>query len=102
MSHVLRLSAEQSHDFLLFLQANAQKVLQKLGDVQEIFHKRQVSLMKLAARQTRPVQPVAPHPESSPKWVSPKTSQPSAVGRLFGEGSFMALFHEGRQCGCLR
>ncbi|XP_058518123.1 probable guanine nucleotide exchange factor MCF2L2 isoform X2 [Ochotona princeps] len=57
----------------------AQKVLQKLGDVQEIFHKRQVSLMKLAAKQTRPVQPVAPHPESSPKWVSPKTSQPSAL-----------------------
>ncbi|ELK27454.1 Putative guanine nucleotide exchange factor MCF2L2 [Myotis davidii] len=62
--------------------ANAQKVLQKLGDVQEIFHKRQVSLMKLAARQTRPVQPVAPHPESSPKWVSPKTSQPSIVAPL--------------------
>uniref|UniRef100_G1PVW7 MCF.2 cell line derived transforming sequence-like 2 n=1 Tax=Myotis lucifugus TaxID=59463 RepID=G1PVW7_MYOLU len=49
------------------VKANTQKVLQKLGDVQEIFHKRQVSLMKLAARQTRPVQPVAPHPESSPK-----------------------------------
>ncbi|XP_050636134.1 probable guanine nucleotide exchange factor MCF2L2 isoform X2 [Macaca thibetana thibetana] len=58
--------------------AKAQKVLQRLDDVQEIFHKRQVSLMKLAAKQTRPVQPVAPHPESSPKWVSSKTSQPSA------------------------
>ncbi|XP_065396328.1 probable guanine nucleotide exchange factor MCF2L2 isoform X3 [Macaca fascicularis] len=57
--------------------AKAQKVLQRLDDVQEIFHKRQVSLMKLAAKQTRPVQPVAPHPESSPKWVSSKTSQPS-------------------------
>nr|XP_021530177.1 probable guanine nucleotide exchange factor MCF2L2 isoform X4 [Aotus nancymaae] len=56
--------------------AKAQQVLQRLGDVQEIFHKRQVSLMKLAAKQTRPVQPVAPHPESSPKWVSSKTSQP--------------------------
>ncbi|XP_017716115.1 PREDICTED: probable guanine nucleotide exchange factor MCF2L2 isoform X3 [Rhinopithecus bieti] len=55
--------------------AKAQKVLQRLDDVQEIFHKRQVSLMKLAAKQTRPVQPVAPHPESSPKWVSLKTSQ---------------------------
>ncbi|XP_073929758.1 probable guanine nucleotide exchange factor MCF2L2 isoform X5 [Castor canadensis] len=60
-------------------QVKAQKVLQRLGDVQEIFHKRQVSLMKLAAKQTRPVQPVAPHPESSPKWVSPKTSQPSST-----------------------
>ncbi|XP_070262826.1 probable guanine nucleotide exchange factor MCF2L2 isoform X2 [Myotis yumanensis] len=64
------------------VKANTQKVLQKLGDVQEIFHKRQVSLMKLAARQTRPVQPVAPHPESSTKWVSPKTSQPSAMAPL--------------------
>ncbi|KAK2498825.1 hypothetical protein MC885_016406, partial [Smutsia gigantea] len=64
----------------LDVKAKAQKVLQKLGDVQEIFHKRQMSLMKLAARQTRPVQPVAPHPESSPKWVSLKTSQPSALG----------------------
>nr|XP_031537933.1 probable guanine nucleotide exchange factor MCF2L2 isoform X6 [Vicugna pacos] len=63
----------------LDMKAKAQKVLQKLGDVQEIFHKRQMSLMKLAARQTRPVQPVAPHPESSPKWVSPKISQPSAL-----------------------
>ncbi|XP_044800208.2 probable guanine nucleotide exchange factor MCF2L2 isoform X2 [Bubalus bubalis] len=59
--------------------AKAQKVLQKLSDVQELFHKRQMSLMKLAARQTRPVQPVAPHPESSPKWVSPKISQPSTL-----------------------
>ncbi|CAK6441869.1 unnamed protein product [Pipistrellus nathusii] len=64
------------------VKANAQKVLQKLGDVQNIFQKRQMSLMKLAARQTRPVQPVAPHPESSPKWVSPKTSQPSALAPL--------------------
>ncbi|XP_008068879.1 probable guanine nucleotide exchange factor MCF2L2 [Carlito syrichta] len=60
----------------LDVKAKVQKVLQKLNDVQEIFHKRQVSLMKLAAKQTRPVQPVAPHPESSPKWVSSKTSQP--------------------------
>ncbi|XP_039098262.1 probable guanine nucleotide exchange factor MCF2L2, partial [Hyaena hyaena] len=66
----------------LDVKAKAQEVLQKLGDVQEIFHKRQMSLMKLAARQTRPVQPVAPHPESSPKWVSPKTSQPSTLAPL--------------------
>lgn len=100
LPHVLKISAEQSaQDLLLFPQVKAQKVLQKLSDVQEIFHKRQMSLMKLAARQTRPVQPVAPHPESSPKWVSPKISQPSTLGRLFGEGSFVALHfidaHEG-------
>lgn len=45
-----------------------------------MFDKRQVSLKKLAAKQTRPVQPVAPHPESSPKRASPKTTRPAGVG----------------------
>uniref|UniRef100_A0A8C0BDX7 MCF.2 cell line derived transforming sequence-like 2 n=2 Tax=Accipitrinae TaxID=8955 RepID=A0A8C0BDX7_9AVES len=34
-------------------------------------------LKKLAAKQTRPVQPVAPHPESSPKRASPKITRPA-------------------------
>uniref|UniRef100_A0A669QFI9 MCF.2 cell line derived transforming sequence-like 2 n=1 Tax=Phasianus colchicus TaxID=9054 RepID=A0A669QFI9_PHACC len=62
------------------IKANAQRILQKLEDVQEMFDKRQVSLKKLAAKQTRPVQPVAPHPESSPKRASPKTTRPAGVG----------------------
>lgn len=107
MPYVLRLSAEwPAHELLLFPQAKAHKVLQKLGDVQEIFHKRQMSLMKLAARQTRPVQPVAPRPEFSPKWVSPKIRQPSTLGRLLGERSLVALCfiggHEGLDYCCLR
>uniref|UniRef100_A0A8V0YXE4 MCF.2 cell line derived transforming sequence-like 2 n=1 Tax=Gallus gallus TaxID=9031 RepID=A0A8V0YXE4_CHICK len=61
------------------IKANAQRILQKLEDVQEMFDKRQVSLKKLAAKQTRPVQPVAPHPESSPKRASPKTTRPAGV-----------------------
>ncbi|XP_074009737.1 probable guanine nucleotide exchange factor MCF2L2 [Numenius arquata] len=61
------------------IKANAQKILQKLEDVQEMFDKRQVSLKKLAAKQTRPVQPVAPHPESSPKRASPKITRPAGV-----------------------
>ncbi|XP_009675579.2 probable guanine nucleotide exchange factor MCF2L2 isoform X4 [Struthio camelus] len=61
------------------IKANAQRILQKLEDVQEMFDKRQVSLKKLAAKQTRPVQPVAPHPESSPKRGSPKTTRPAGV-----------------------
>ncbi|XP_072200049.1 probable guanine nucleotide exchange factor MCF2L2 isoform X6 [Excalfactoria chinensis] len=61
------------------IKASAQKILQKLEDVQEMFDKRQVSLKKLAAKQTRPVQPVAPHPESSPKRASPKTTRPAGV-----------------------
>uniref|UniRef100_A0A674IZM1 MCF.2 cell line derived transforming sequence-like 2 n=1 Tax=Terrapene triunguis TaxID=2587831 RepID=A0A674IZM1_9SAUR len=63
------------------IKANAQKVLQKLEDVQEMFDKRQVSLKKLAAKQTRPVQPVAPHPESSPKRASPKSTRPAPLGK---------------------
>uniref|UniRef100_A0A4W5N2S5 MCF.2 cell line derived transforming sequence-like 2 n=1 Tax=Hucho hucho TaxID=62062 RepID=A0A4W5N2S5_9TELE len=47
------------------------KVCGKLDDVQEMFEKRQVSLKKLSAKQTRPVQPVAPRPESSPKQPAP-------------------------------
>lgn len=66
------------HDF----QASVQKVLQKLADVQEMFEKRQASLKKLAAKQTRPVQPVAPHPESSPKRASPKTTRPTSLGKM--------------------
>uniref|UniRef100_A0A8C3KF24 MCF.2 cell line derived transforming sequence-like 2 n=1 Tax=Calidris pygmaea TaxID=425635 RepID=A0A8C3KF24_9CHAR len=57
--------------------SNPKEILQKLEDVQEMFDKRQVSLKKLAAKQTRPVQPVAPHPESSPKRASPKITRPA-------------------------
>ncbi|NXK48149.1 MCF2L factor, partial [Chauna torquata] len=64
------------------IKANAQRILQKLEDVQEMFDKRQVSLKKLAAKQTRPVQPVAPHPESSPKRASPKTTRPAGISSL--------------------
>ncbi|NWR17874.1 MCF2L factor, partial [Emberiza fucata] len=64
------------------IKANAQRIVQKLEDVQEMFDKRQVSLKKLAAKQTRPVQPVAPHPESSPKRASPKITRPAAVEYL--------------------
>uniref|UniRef100_A0A8C3S1D5 MCF.2 cell line derived transforming sequence-like 2 n=1 Tax=Chelydra serpentina TaxID=8475 RepID=A0A8C3S1D5_CHESE len=63
------------------IKANAQKVLQKLEDVQEMFDKRQASLKKLAAKQTRPVQPVAPHPESSPKRASPKSTRPAPLSK---------------------
>ncbi|KAM4693475.1 putative guanine nucleotide exchange factor MCF2L2 [Discoglossus pictus] len=61
------------------IKSSVQKVLQKLSNVQEMFDKRQVSLKKLAAKQTRPVQPVAPHPESSPKRASPKTTRPASL-----------------------
>lgn len=56
------------------LRAAVVKALNRLKDVQEMFEKRQVSLKRLSAKQTRPVQPVAPRPESSPKRPSLKNS----------------------------
>ncbi|XP_069010265.1 guanine nucleotide exchange factor DBS isoform X3 [Embiotoca jacksoni] len=41
-----------------------EKVFQKQTSMQEMFDKRRVSLKKLAAKQTRPVQTVAPRPEA--------------------------------------
>ncbi|XP_055363751.1 guanine nucleotide exchange factor DBS isoform X4 [Betta splendens] len=49
------------------------KALKRLEDVQEMFEKRHVSLKRLSAKQMRPVQPVAPRPESSPKRPPTKT-----------------------------
>lgn len=79
MPPVLRFKAEPpAHDLLFVLIAKAQKVLQKLSDVQEIFHKRQMSLMKLVGQdrllaQCNPWPPILSPPQ---KWVSPKISQP--------------------------
>uniref|UniRef100_A0A6Q2XSM3 MCF.2 cell line derived transforming sequence like n=1 Tax=Esox lucius TaxID=8010 RepID=A0A6Q2XSM3_ESOLU len=46
------------------LRDQVEKVFQKQVSVQEMFEKRRISLKKLAAKQTRPVQPVAPRPEA--------------------------------------
>ncbi|XP_034562698.1 guanine nucleotide exchange factor DBS [Notolabrus celidotus] len=54
------------------IKAGVLKALKRLEDVQEMFEKRHVSLKRLSAKQTRPVQPVAPRPESSPKRPSLK------------------------------
>ncbi|XP_042271777.1 guanine nucleotide exchange factor DBS isoform X3 [Thunnus maccoyii] len=54
------------------IKSSVLKALKRLEDVQEMFEKRHVSLKRLSAKQTRPVQPVAPRPESSPKRPSLK------------------------------
>uniref|UniRef100_A0A8D1VK76 MCF.2 cell line derived transforming sequence like n=2 Tax=Sus scrofa TaxID=9823 RepID=A0A8D1VK76_PIG len=46
---------------------HVQKVFQKQESTEEMLHRRQASLKKLAAKQTRPVQPVAPRPEALTK-----------------------------------
>ncbi|KAL4656536.1 guanine nucleotide exchange factor DBS-like isoform X1 [Arapaima gigas] len=43
---------------------HVEKVFNKQVSMEEMFEKRRVSLKKLAAKQTRPVQPVAPRPEA--------------------------------------
>uniref|UniRef100_A0A672SNG2 Guanine nucleotide exchange factor DBS-like n=1 Tax=Sinocyclocheilus grahami TaxID=75366 RepID=A0A672SNG2_SINGR len=73
LSHLKDLSNQ--HEIVL---SELVKVQMKLDDVQKMFEKRHASLKKLSAKQTRPVQPVAPRPESSPKRPSPKIPQPTA------------------------
>ncbi|XP_056449819.1 guanine nucleotide exchange factor DBS-like [Gadus chalcogrammus] len=53
------------------LREEVQLVYQKQASVQEMFERRRVSLKKLAARQPRPVQPVAPRPEVKSPLTSP-------------------------------
>ncbi|KAM8721795.1 guanine nucleotide exchange factor DBS isoform 4-T4 [Acanthopagrus schlegelii] len=53
------------------LRDQVERVFQKQSSVQEMFEKRRVSLKKLAAKQTRPVQPVAPRPEVKSPLSSP-------------------------------
>uniref|UniRef100_A0A3Q4AS34 Uncharacterized protein n=1 Tax=Mola mola TaxID=94237 RepID=A0A3Q4AS34_MOLML len=54
------------------LRDQVEKVFQKQSSVQEMFEKRRISLKKLAAKQTRPVQPVAPRPEVKSPITSPR------------------------------
>uniref|UniRef100_A0A671VC19 MCF.2 cell line derived transforming sequence like n=1 Tax=Sparus aurata TaxID=8175 RepID=A0A671VC19_SPAAU len=68
------------------LRDQVERVFQKQSSVQEMFEKRRVSLKKLAAKQTRPVQPVAPRPEVKSPLSSP--SKPRSVdGDLMRESS---------------
>ncbi|XP_060797513.1 guanine nucleotide exchange factor DBS isoform X6 [Neoarius graeffei] len=71
------------------MKINVQNALKRLEEVHEMFEKRHISLKKLSAKQTRPVQPVAPRPESSPKRPSPKNTRPtgSAPNRRGPENS---------------
>ncbi|CAM4603156.1 unnamed protein product [Leuciscus chuanchicus] len=46
------------------LREQVKRAFEKKASLQEMFERRRVSLKKLAAKQTRPVQPVAPRPES--------------------------------------
>lgn len=71
-----------------------QKVFQKQESMEEMFHRRQASLKKLAAKQTRPVQPVAPRPEALTKspCPSPGICQ-HASGFLLGMLSFLSTIY---------
>ncbi|PIO38921.1 hypothetical protein AB205_0064630 [Aquarana catesbeiana] len=59
------------------LKEHVNKVFQKQQSTQEMFEKRKGSLRKLAAKQTRPVQPVAPRPEAFVK--SPNSSPDTTI-----------------------
>uniref|UniRef100_A0A3Q2DJ84 Mcf.2 cell line derived transforming sequence-like a n=1 Tax=Cyprinodon variegatus TaxID=28743 RepID=A0A3Q2DJ84_CYPVA len=69
----------------LLYQDHIDKVFQKQSSVQEMFEKRRVSLKKLAAKQTRPVQPVAPRPEVKSPLSSPSKSSLNTCRYKSGE-----------------
>uniref|UniRef100_UPI00398EF8BB proto-oncogene DBL isoform X2 n=1 Tax=Pristiophorus japonicus TaxID=55135 RepID=UPI00398EF8BB len=48
------------------IKAQIQRVHEKLEHVHSMFEQRQLSLKKLAVKQVRPIQPVAPRPDASP------------------------------------
>ncbi|KTF80937.1 hypothetical protein cypCar_00021915 [Cyprinus carpio] len=78
LSHLKDLSNQYEIVLSEWIKGKAQTALKRLDDVQEMFEKRHASLKKLSAKQTRPVQPVAPRPESSPKRTLPKTPHHTA------------------------
>ncbi|XP_065097644.1 guanine nucleotide exchange factor DBS isoform X2 [Paramisgurnus dabryanus] len=75
LSHLKDLSNQYEIILSDLVKNKVQKVLKTLDDVQEMFEKRHASLKKMSAKQTRPVQPVAPRPESSPKRHLHRTPQ---------------------------
>ncbi|XP_067288193.1 guanine nucleotide exchange factor DBS isoform X2 [Pseudorasbora parva] len=79
LSHLKDLSNQYEITLSELVKSKAQTALKRLDDVQEMFEKRHASLKKLSAKQTRPVQPVAPRPESSPKRTSPKIPHSTAA-----------------------
>ncbi|KAM6921712.1 guanine nucleotide exchange factor DBS [Xenentodon cancila] len=63
------------------IKSSVLKALKRLEDVQEMYEKRHVSLKRLSAKQTRPIQPVAPRPELSPKRPSLKNAPRATVSQ---------------------
>ncbi|XP_039082559.1 guanine nucleotide exchange factor DBS isoform X2 [Hyaena hyaena] len=75
------------------LMEHVQKVFQKQEGMEEMFHRRQASLKKLAAKQMRPVQPVAPRPEALSKSPCPspgsrRGSENSSEGSVLRRGPY--------------
>nr|XP_020146106.1 guanine nucleotide exchange factor DBS isoform X9 [Microcebus murinus] len=87
------------------LTEHVRKVFQKQASTEEMFRRRQASLRKLAAKQTRPVQPVAPRPEALTKSPCPSpgirrgSENPSSEGSVLRRGPYRRAKSEmsGRQ-----
>ncbi|XP_069323894.1 guanine nucleotide exchange factor DBS isoform X2 [Eulemur rufifrons] len=69
------------------LMEHVRKVFQKQAGTEEMFRRRQASLKKLAAKQTRPVQPVAPRPEALTKSPCPSPGIRRGSENSSSEGS---------------
>uniref|UniRef100_A0A671MUQ2 Guanine nucleotide exchange factor DBS-like n=1 Tax=Sinocyclocheilus anshuiensis TaxID=1608454 RepID=A0A671MUQ2_9TELE len=86
LSHLKDLSNQYEIVLSEWVKGKAQTALKRLDNVQEMFEKRHASLKKLSAKQTRPVQPVAPRPESSPKRTLPKIPHHTAPSNFTVSG----------------
>uniref|UniRef100_A0A8C9W8R0 Guanine nucleotide exchange factor DBS-like n=1 Tax=Scleropages formosus TaxID=113540 RepID=A0A8C9W8R0_SCLFO len=89
-------------DVQAFLEVAEQQQLADPKDleVQKMFEKRQASLTRLSTKHTRPVQPVAPHPESSPKHSTSITQRSASPGKLQCE-PISVLLESAVTCGIL-
>lgn len=66
-----------------------EKIYQKQASMQEMFDKRTVSLKKLAAKQMRPVQPVAPRPEA---FIKSPLNSPGELTLVCKDRSVILIF----------
>lgn len=75
-----------------------ERVFQKQLSMEDMFEKRRVSLKKLAAKQTRPVQPVAPRPEAILKspMSSPVHKERNLSSEIINSRKADALLQNGR------
>ncbi|CAL9690013.1 unnamed protein product [Knipowitschia caucasica] len=76
------------------LRDQVEKIFQKQTSMLEMFDKRRISLKKLATKQTRPVQPVAPRPEAFIKSPVPSPAHKAQQEKISEPDSCSTILYE--------